>query len=347
MLAATILGVLLGMWPTIRRGRPAWWKALAIVAVIGTIVLSLAPPTAGTLTDAIIVARAQPNSVVPVLVTVTDVSNVPDSTQTYSATVHDARTTDHVATLYFSSLVKSAIDEIGGRPTVVHVRRLDSDLAFHAEAIGPSDPFLTLPYIPGLEERARIMYYHVPMSWVALVLYIVAMVESIIYLRKRRPEADRLAASAASVGTLYTILATLTGAVWAKYNWGAYWNWDPKQTSIFLTMLIYAAYFVLRSSIDDTATRARLSAVYAIVASVAVPFLFFILPRLMPGLHPGSSDDTTAGPMLSLKSDTLNPTKQVIFSLSLFAFSLVAFWLVNLRFRLGQLEHVEREEAQP
>jgi heme exporter protein C len=140
-----------------------------------------------------------------------------------------------------------------------------------------------------------------------------------------------------SVATLYAVLATITGAIWARFNWGVFWNWDPKQTSIFLVLLIYAAYFLLRGSIEDPERRARLSSVYSILGFVAAMMLFFILPRLLPGLHPGSSDDVNAGPLLSLKSDALNPTMNLVFGLSLFSFTLVFFWLTNLRVRVGKL----------
>ena len=143
-----------------------------------------------------------------------------------------------------------------------------------------------------------------------------------------------MSAAAASLGTLYCVLATVTGAVWAKFNWGSFWNWDPRESSILILLLIYAAYFLLRSSIADPVQRARLSSVYSIVAFVTVPFFMFILPRLLPGLHPGSADDSTAGPLLSPKSDAINPTKQVVFALSLFSFTLIYFWLTNLRYRL-------------
>ncbi len=142
-----------------------------------------------------------------------------------------------------------------------------------------------------------------------------------------------MSAAAAALGTVYAVLATVTGAVWAKFTWGTFWNWDPRQTSIFLLLLIYAAYFLLRNAIDDPQRRARLSAAYSIVAFATVPFLIFVLPRLLPGLHPGSADDTNAGPLLSPKSDAINPTKQVVYGVSLFAFTLVFFWLMNLHVR--------------
>ena len=164
-----------------------------------------------------------------------------------------------------------------------------------------------------------------------------AMIYAIRFLRSRDLAHDDVSMAAASVGTLYALLATATGAVWAKFNWGSFWNWDPRETSIFILLLVYAAYFLLRSAIDDPDRRARLSAAYSIVAFATVPFLIFILPRLMPGLHPGSSDDTNIGPLLSPRSDAINPTKQLVFGLSLFSFTMVFFWLMNMRVRLARI----------
>jgi succinate dehydrogenase / fumarate reductase flavoprotein subunit len=155
---------------------------------------------------------------------------------------------------------------------------------------------------------------------------------------------DDAVVATASVGTLFAVLATTTGSVWAKFNWGSFWNWDPRQTSIVVLLLIYAAFFLLRSAIDEPRRRARLSSVYAIVAFVSVPFLMFVLPRMLTSLHPGGKGDPGGvGPLLSPQSDAINPTKQVLFALSLFAFTLVYSWLVNIRMRVlavqRQLDH--------
>ena len=108
--------------------------------------------------------------------------------------------------------------------------------------------------------------------------------------------------ASAELGFLFCILATVTGAIWAKFNWGSFWNWDPRQTSIFILLMIYSAYFVLRSSISEKVKRARISSVYSILAGVTVPFFIFILPRITSGLHPGSKGDTEgAGPIVQFK----------------------------------------------
>ncbi len=197
------------------------------------------------------------------------------------------------------------------------------------------------PYIPGLEDKARILFFHVPTAWVTVVAFIISMAFGIRYLAKRNMLDDIRSASSAGLGVMFCILATVTGAIWAKFNWGSFWNWDPRQTSIFILLLVYGAYFALRSALDSEEKRATLSAVYAILAGVTVPFFVFIMPRIMTGLHPGSRGDPEgAGPVLEFK---MSPSMLFVFLASLFGFSMLYFWLWNLRVRVGKLEQLHQD----
>lgn len=339
MLGGVGLGLLLGFLPSIRRPKPLWWRLFAIVAVTTTVVLALVPPIGGSIADVVFEGRAVPGKQVPALVVVdpTSARTSQDGITTLTAT--DARVSSLHVTMTMHAPVAAALRTAGTAPVIVLLRRGDNDLSFAADEVIAIDPLLTLPYITALEERARIIFFHVPMSWIATIAYLFAMIYGILYLRRRDLADDDAAAAMASAGTLFAVLATVTGSVWAKFNWGSFWNWDPRETSIVVLLLIYAAYFLLRSSIDEPQRRARLSSVYAIVAFVTVPFLIFILPRLLTGLHPGSKDDPGGiGPLLSPRSDAINPTKQVLFAMSLMAFTLVYFWMVNLRLRAAAAE---------
>lgn len=335
MLAGSLLGLAIGYMPrNLHRPRPAWWRVVAILSVALVVVLAIYPPLAGSTIDAVIQHRADSTKSVPVLIRVGASQATADEQGTFLLPAEDARVAKRPIMLRAYQPVVDAITAAGANvPVVVLVRRAESDVVFQADDVVAIDPVVTLPYIMGLEERSRILFFHVPMSWIATIAYLLSMIYGIGYLRKRTIESDDVSVAMAGVGTLYAILATLTGAVWAKFNWGSFWNWDPRQTSIFILLLIYGAYFLLRSTIDDPARRARLSSAYATVAFATVPFLVFVLPRLLPGLHPGSADDSTAGPLLSLTSDSLNSTKQVIYSIALFAFTMVFFWIANLRIR--------------
>jgi heme exporter protein C len=183
------------------------------------------------------------------------------------------------------------------------------------------------PFIPGLGENAKIIFFHVPTAWIAVLAFLMATIYGIKYLRKKDLDDDAKSYTAAQLGLVFCILATVTGAVWAKFAWGSFWNWDPRQTSIFALLLIYGALFALRSSIEVEEKRASLSAVYSIIAFFTVPFFIFIMPRIMTGLHPGSADDSTAGPVIDFK---MNSNMQLIFFLSLIGFTILYFWMWNI-----------------
>jgi heme exporter protein C len=193
-----------------------------------------------------------------------------------------------------------------------------------------------LPVIPGLEEKARIIFFHVPTAWLSVIAFLTSMVYAIQYLRTRDLAYDIRSSAAAGLGFMFCILATLTGAVWAKFNWGSYWNWDPRETSIFVLLLIYGAYFSLRSAVETEEKRATLSSAYSIIAAVTVPFFIFIMPRIMTGLHPGAKGDPEgAGPVVDFK---MSPNMRVIFFSSLIAFTLLFYWMFTLRVRTAQVE---------
>lgn len=214
---------------------------------------------------------------------------------------------------------------------------------FHFVSLESIDPWVVLPYVPGLGERMRIINFHVPVAWVAVLAYLFSMVYSIMYLRRRDPDLDAKAASAAALGTVFCILATVSGMIWAKFNWGAYWNWDPRETSIFMLLLIYAAYFTLRSAIATDDARARLSAVYNVLAAVTVPFFIFILPRITSGLHPGAAGEETTGPILSAQSEMMNIVKQITFALALGGFTALFLRLQNALYRTRRIGELINE----
>lgn len=196
--------------------------------------------------------------------------------------------------------------------------------------------FFQFPFIPGLEEKARNIFFHVPMSWSATLAFIMSMIYGIQYLRKPNIEYDLRSVTSASIGMLLCVLATVTGAVWAKFNWGSFWNWDPREVSIFILLLIYGAYFVLRSAIDEEGKRAKLSSAYSIIAGVTVPFFIFIMPRLMGGLHPGSAGDESGS--VPVKQLNMTGSMLVVFFTSLIGFTLLYFWMFEVKLRANRIE---------
>lgn len=179
-------------------------------------------------------------------------------------------------------------------------------------------------------ESARIVFFHVPQAWVAVLAFCVNLVASLRYLRGREPLDDARAAAAARLGLVFSILATVTGSVFARVMWGSFWNWDPREVSIAVLLLVYAAYFALREAIPDEERRASLSASYAVLAFVTMPFLIFVVPRIYWSLHP----DTIINARGSL--DMESRMFQTLMA-SLAGFSGLFYWLYSLDVRLARV----------
>lgn len=137
-------------------------------------------------------------------------------------------------------------------------------------------------------EAYRIVFVHVPLAWVACLGFVVAAWKGGAYLVRRRPMDDLMACAATELGLIFAVVATVTGMIFAKTQWGIAWNWDPRQTSIFFVMLIYAAYLVLRQALgEDEDLRGRLSAAYLLLVMLPMLWLVGMYPRMQQGsLHP-------------------------------------------------------------
>lgn len=328
-----ILGIVLGFWPGgLTKAKPAWWRWLTIISMLVLVYLSLGVPTGGNFFAARTISMVRTDD--PRLPILGRIVTMPSAGSPMM--LEDRQGTRAVAVV--SPDLVTARGLKAGDEVILNASFSRADSAFHADRVVAVNPMLALPLIPGLEERARNLYYHVPSAWLSQLAWFVAFYFAIVYLRKRRPEDDIRASSAAAVGALFCILATVTGSVWAKFNWGTFWNWDPRQISIFVVLIIYGAYFALRSALPNEDQRSRLSAVYLVLLALPVLFFLFVFPRLMNGLHPGSLESPNIGPVLSPQEDALDPLKQAIFGLSMFSFSLLFFWMLNVTVRTKLLE---------
>jgi heme exporter protein C len=132
----------------------------------------------------------------------------------------------------------------------------------------------------------KIFYYHAPIAETSLVAFGVAFVAAILYLRTQDLKWDRLGYVSVRLGLLFAILVMITGMIWGKAAWGTWWAWEPRLTTFLLVCFLYAAYWVLRSVVDEEQRRATYAAVFAIIAFVDVPITFFATRFLPEGLHP-------------------------------------------------------------
>ncbi len=132
----------------------------------------------------------------------------------------------------------------------------------------------------------KILFYHAPIAWVALLAYGIACVAGILYLRDPQPKWDRLGWVSVRLGLLFSLLVMMTGMIWGKAAWGTWWAWEPRLTTFLIACFLYSAYFVLRQVVDEESRRATFAAVFAIVAFIDVPITFFATRYMPEGLHP-------------------------------------------------------------
>jgi heme exporter protein C len=200
--------------------------------------------------------------------------------------------------------------------------------------------FVTTAPQQQIGESSRIFYYHIPQAWVCVIAFAMSMAYSIAFLKTKNIRYDDKAVEAARLGLIFCFLATITGSIFAKVTWGSFWNWDPRETSIFLLLLIYGAYFALRGAVEIEEKRAALSSVYSIFAFITVPFLIFVVPRLVPSLHP---EDSIVDENMRF---TMGPVVRTIFFTSLGLFTIIFLWLFNLGVRLDMMlrDRLELEE---
>jgi heme exporter protein C len=172
-----------------------------------------------------------------------------------------------------------------------------------------------------------------------VLAFCVNLIASIRYMRGHDPLDDARAAAAARLGLVFSVLATITGSLFARVMWGSFWNWDPREVSIAILLLIYAAYFALREAIPDEERRASLAAAYAVLAFVTMPFLVFVVPRIYWSLHP----DTIINARGTL--DMESRMFQVLMG-SLVGFTGLFFWLYTLDVRLARVRLARRRREE-
>lgn len=179
----------------------------------------------------------------------------------------------------------------------------------------------------------RIIYFHVPSAWLSMLAFGVTMIGSIGYLITSKRRWDSLALSSAELGLVFTMAATASGSIWAKPAWNVWWTWDPRLTTYTIVFLLFVAYFMLRSAMEDPARRARFAAVYGIFAFISVPITFMSI-RWWRTIHPVLID--------SKDGFGLGPGMMTSFFIALAAFTLLYAALLWHRYRLEQLrEQVE------
>lgn len=184
-----------------------------------------------------------------------------------------------------------------------------------------------VPRLPILNETIRAMHFHVTMWFGMILMLIGAVYYSVRYLRTNDLKYDDMALELTNAGILFGVLGIVTGMLWAKFTWGAYWSGDPKQNAAAIGLLIYFAYLILRNSLPDLQQRGRIGAVYNIFAFAAFIPLIFILPRMTDSLHPGNGGNP------GFSAYDLDSGLRTVFYPAIIGWTLLGVWISTIRVR--------------
>lgn len=189
-----------------------------------------------------------------------------------------------------------------------------------------------VPRLPVLNETIRNLYFHVPMWWTMIFLFLVSFVFSIRHLLNSSVQNDEGAVESVKTGLVFGFLGILTGMVWARFTWGDFWTNDVQLNGAAITILTYSAYIILRNSIEDEEKKARFSAVYNIFAFVMMIVFIGVLPRMTDSLHPGKGGNPGFGQY------DLDDNMKLIFYPAVIGWLLTGYWIYSLKLRLQRLK---------
>jgi heme exporter protein C len=194
--------------------------------------------------------------------------------------------------------------------------------------------YFAFPFRYILYESMRNLFFHVPMWFTMIALLSWALFNNLRYLRSFDLKYDAIANEAVNTGLVFGVLGLITGSLWARVTWGAWWVDDVKLNGTAITMLAYLAYAVLRNSMNDEQKRARISAIYSVFAYVMMIVLIGLLPRLQgtDSLHPGNGGNP------AFSSYDLDSTLRMVFYPAVAGWILLGFWIYSIRLRVHNLK---------
>lgn len=177
----------------------------------------------------------------------------------------------------------------------------------------------------------KIFYIHVPSAWIGFLAFALTAVAGAFWLFLKDPRLDRFAESSAEVGVIFTTGVLVSGPLWGKPIWGAWWVWDARLTLTLFLWFLYLGYLVLRGVIPEREQRARYSAVVGILGAALIPFIHLSV-YLFNTQHPM--------PVVANPTGIQMPAVMIkTFFLALAAFTLLYVALVRSRYALA----VERD----
>jgi heme exporter protein C len=178
----------------------------------------------------------------------------------------------------------------------------------------------------------KILYVHAPSAWVAFLAFGLVAIASALYLWLRDPKLDYIAESSAEVGLVFTTVVLLTGPLWAKPVWGAYWTWDARLTFTLILWFVYVGYIILRGAIEEFDMRARYSAVLGILGAALVPFIHLSV-YMFRTLHPMPV-------LMKPSAPSMPPVMTQTLVSSFVAFTVLYAWMLRERYKIAAARDV-------
>ncbi len=232
-------------------------------------------------------------------------------------------------------------------PATINNPRLDRAIrvmnitAIVAMVIAIGSIFLFAPVEVTMGNVQRLFYFHVGSAWVGAMVFGVALVCGVLYLRRARRVYDTVALAAVEVGLVFLSMAIVGGSFWGKPAWNTWWLWSPRLTLVTVAWLVYAAYFMLRGAIEDDHRRARYAAIYAIISFVTI-ILTYISIRIFRDIHPvvfGGTTEAAAGASEGLQEfNGLDSARMgITLLINVIAFTILGTAWILVRVRLQNL----------
>ena len=200
------------------------------------------------------------------------------------------------------------------------------------EHLAERDLDFHFPFQPNIMESIRNLMLHVLMWFTMFLLMGISFAQSIRTLRLGGDDdRDLRAVAAVKVGLWFGVLGLLTGSLWARFTWGAWWVDDPQLNGAFVTVMVYAGYLVLRGSVQDAKLRSRLSAVYNLFGFCLLVVLLMVLPRFTESLHPGKGGNP------AFSSYDLDSALRAAFYPAVLGWMILGTWMYSLALKMERL----------
>jgi len=336
--------------------RSAWWKILGVLILLYVIIAGMCTPMKPGFTGDVVPFLHKSGSLAEFSVTgynthfteadtkawlkldstslleIKEIKATSDNQATFKVQLPQYLPTKD-STLDATLLVANAKDGTAILPSALFITQKEIDpnakgYNNFSSAVFPKYEGFAFPYRSILHETVRNTFFHVAIWFAMYTVLLVGLIYSIRYLINPSMKNDIIASSFTEVGVVLGFLGILTGSVWARFAWGAFWTTDVKLNTAASFILIYSAYLVLRSSMHDQDRRAKVSASYNIFAFATMIPLIIIIPRLTDSLHPGSGGNPALG------GEDLDNTLRMVFYPAIIGLTLISVWIASLVTRM-------------